>query len=365
MHNTRPSCSVWRMPYSSVNRLAQAMRTCTNFGGILYRSSFREIASPQRQQNIQEALADAVNYFVRGSGRANARGLSFCFATNFLSDKLDIYARNCPSVHYLALLDAISPWDAPSWVHEKVQKLPELNDAGIYHVTVEKIIWDNGSPAFSIKEGANYISTVVYHLYRVDETTGQTIRMGKVPVYYDPEEEMYRVYDLSKWPAVDGSLCQVELQNDIKVGNDNLLYNIPIMINSELANMRCVYWFDKAEYEVLGLWDGYDNDSNEFNRNVMSLSQVAGREYRILHDVVGGGRNDRPYALGPTMIMYRSLKLEELTLPPGTYYLEFAVYGLFLRPMTLERLKLNWGWTGIPDSGRSLGRNRTFGCQQL
>ena len=183
---------------------------------------------------------------------------------------------------------------------------------------------------------------MVYHLYRVDETTGQTIRIGKVPVYYDPEEEMYRVYDLSKWPAVDGSLCQVELQNDIKVGNDNLLYNIPIMINSELANMRCVYWFDKAEYEVLGLWDGYDNDSNEFNRNVMSLSQVAGREYRILHDVVDGGRTDRPYALGPTMIMYRSLKLEELTLPPGTYYLEFAVYGLFLRPMTLERLKLNW-----------------------
>ena len=57
----------------------------------------------------------------------------------------------------------------------------------------------------------------------------------------------------------------------------------------------------------------------------MSLSQVAGREYNLLHEVKSG---KKPYVFSPTMIMYRSMRIEEITLPPGTYYIQFSVYDL-------------------------------------
>ena len=307
---------------------------------ILYKDSYRTMTNIDHQKEMQEALAEAVPYSVRGAGRTGARGISFCYAMNFFGEKLDIYARNCPSPHYLALLDAISPWEAPAWVYAQVPQMPELLDHGIYHVKVSKKVWKNGSPAFAILEGEEFISTVQYTLLKKDEATGQKIRLGEVPVYYDPDEKMYRVYDLTKWPSIDGNLCQIELQNLITIGHYNILYNIPVMVDSELMNMRCVYWFDSAEWEVLGLWEGYDNDSSQFNRNVTSLSKVAGREYNLLYEVSGAKSFSKPYVFSPTMIMYRSMRLEEITLPPGTYYLEFKVFDAFMRPMRMETLEL-------------------------
>ena len=311
-----------------------------DFGGILYHSGLRESQDVDRQRDMQDALADVVNYCVRGAGRPAARGLSFCYATNFSGEKLEVYAHNCPSPHYLALLDAISDWEAPGWVYEQVDKLPELMDEGVFQVTIDKKTWKNGSPAFIVAEGEMFISTVEYSLYRKDKATGQTVRMGTVPVYYDPDADMYRVYDLTKWPSFDGSLCQIELQNKITDKVYNILYNIPMMIDSELMNMRCVYWFDKADYEVLGVWEGYDNDSSLFSRNVRSLSQLAGREYNLLYEVYGEQRGSRPYLFSPTMIMYRSMDLEEITLPAGTYYIEFVIYDVFMRPMYVEPVEL-------------------------
>ena len=327
---------------------------------VLYTDSYRTMANVDRQKEMQDALADAVPYSVRGAGRTGARGLSFCYAMNFFSDKLDVYARNCPSPHYLALLDAISPWEAPDWVYAQVDKMPELLENGIYHVTVDKRVWKNGSPAFVILEGNEFISTVQYTLLKIDEATGRKVRLGEVPVYYDPDEEMYRVYDLTKWPSIDGSLCEIELQNLITVGNYNILYNIPMMVDSELMNMRCVYWFDTAEWEVLGLWEGYDNDSSQFNRNVMSLSKVAGREYNLLYKVTGDKRASKPYVLSPTMILYRSMKLEEITLPPGTYYIEFSIFDVFMRPMRMETVELKLDGDTVTIQGDSWEGSETL-----
>ena len=311
-----------------------------DLGGIMYDPVLRNSASAAVQLVMQQALADAVDYCIHGAGRPQARGISFCLASNFQNDQLDVYARNCPSPHYLALLDAISPWEAPDWVYEQVEKVPDPIDEKAYQITVEKRVWKNGSPAFAILEGNGMIGSVEYNLYKLDEATGQQIRLGEVPVVYDADEELFRIYDLLKWPSLDGSLCEIELQNKVTIGDYNLLYNIPIMVDTELMNMRVAYWFDAAEWEVLGLWEGYDNDSSQFNRNVMSLSQVAGREYNLLYEVHGEKRGSKPYVFSPTMIMYRSMKLEEIILPPGSYYIDFTIYDVFMRPMRMETVEL-------------------------
>lgn len=42
------------------------------------------------------------------------------------------------------------------------------------------------------------------------------------------------------------------------------------------------------------------------------------------------------------MILYRSMNLKEIILPPGTYYIQFAVYDLFMRPMRMQMVEMKW-----------------------
>ena len=336
---------------------AEAVNDCATFGteyermydlgDVIAHLSLRTLADNSMQLRMQETLADAINYCVHGAGRPASRGLSFCYPTTFASDRIEVYAKNCPSPYYLALLDAIGPWTAPPRVYEKAARLPEMMENGGIKVKVRKSVWTNGSPAFSVLEGDQYISTVTYNLYKEDEESGQTIKLGKVPVYYDSDAGLYRVYDLVRWPSIDGNLCQIVLQNLVTVGNYNMLYNIPIMVDAEIMNMRCVYWFNKAAYEVLGLWEGYDNDSSTFNRNVTSLSMVAGREYRMLYEVVDGEHSEKTYHYTEPMTMYRSLTLDEITLPSGTYSIQFSVMDSFMRPMPMEMVEFTWDGTDI------------------
>ena len=75
-----------------------------------------------------------------------------------------------------------------------------------------------------------------------------------------------------------------------------------------------------------------------FNRNVRDLAQVTGREYRLLyrHD---GSEN---YETSAPKTMYRRLAVENAPLPAGTYYMEYVIYDVFMRPMKLERVELSW-----------------------
>ena len=313
-----------------------------DFGSMLYNPTFQSYAVPSEQLLLQEKLAETVDYCVRGSGRAGARGISFCFATNFTPDRLDIYARNCPSPHFLALLDAISVWEAPDWVYEKVDKIPEPMDRSAYQVGIEKTIWEgNGSPAFRVTSGEEHVDSVYYSLYQKDELTGEIVKLGRIPVYYDTEAELYRVYDLLSWASIEGNLCQLDAQNVVITDNPYILYNIPVMIDSDTLTMRGVYWFYRGEYEILGLWDNYDGDSSQFNRNVKSL--VSGREFSMLYEVKDSEKGRKTsYLASPQMMMYRALRVEETILPPGTYYLQYVIMDGFLREMPLDTVELSF-----------------------
>ena len=313
-----------------------------DLGGFMYAPVLRTSATADMQMILQETLAECVDYCVRGSGRPAARGISFCYATNFRKDKLDIYARNCPSPHYLAILDAISPWEAPDWVYEQADRVPELPDESIYQVKVEKTVWKNGSPAFRVTDGEYNVSSVRYTLYKFDELLEQKVNLGVVPVFYDKEAELYRVYDLTSWPSIDGNYCEIELQSIASNGSGDLLYNIPVMINTDIMNMRCAYRFAEATFEILGLWEDYDSDSSQFNRNVTSLSQVAGREYCLLYEVQNGKGGKTDYVSGPLMTMYRAIKVNEKKLPSGTYYLQFMIDDSFMRTMKLDTVEFSW-----------------------
>ena len=88
-----------------------------DLGGIFYEPVIGMILPTDLYYEMMDALAEAVVYNTHGIGRARAQGLSFCFATDFSPEELTVYARNCPSAHYLAFLDAVIPsWTAPEWL---------------------------------------------------------------------------------------------------------------------------------------------------------------------------------------------------------------------------------------------------------
>ena len=84
-----------------------------------------------------KALSDAVDYCVRGPGRREARGLTFCYPADFDDEEMTVYAQNCPMAPYLAYLDAVSDWTAPDWVYDSVERLPQIADIEMLQTTIE------------------------------------------------------------------------------------------------------------------------------------------------------------------------------------------------------------------------------------
>ena len=319
-----------------------------DLAGIMFQDSYRKTADAKLQWIFQNAMTGVVDYCVRGSGRPKARGLSFCYPTNSSAKELDIYAMNCPSPHYLVFLDAISPWTAPDWLYEQVDPLPEMSTLDAYQVGITKEVFQDGTPAFSVREGNEMmVGAVRYRLYRKDEKTGHILSLGEAPAYYDkktdPEHPVYRVYELQYWPALNKIHCEVDMLNEPRDGVYDILFNIPIRLGTETMYLRCAYRQATNRYEVYGVWDGYDANSALMNRNVEPLSQYAGQDFSLLYRIETEKKNAKTkYEPSETMKMYRALNVEEEILPPGTYYLDYVVYDVFRRPMAMERAEMIW-----------------------
>ena len=332
-----------------------------DLASMLYNTAVSESPFPGILWNLIDSLTGAVDYSLQGDGRASARGLSFCYAADFSVRELENYSRNCPSPHYLALLDAISPWSAPEEIYEQVERLPEMSEIPEFKVKVNKQIFRDGTPAFTIEEGYDInVGTVVYNIYRLNEETGQMESLGNAGVYQDTHDDprgIYRIYDLWNWPAINGMLCQIELLTVPYQGHYDSLINIPVRIGKEVWNLRCGYRAKDQAYTVYGLWEGFDSESNMFNRNVKTLAQFVGQEFRLLYEIAGiPGAQGKTYAASDPMRMTRELKVDETMLPPGKYKIEYVVKDLFNSSMKLEPLMMQWdgsqmelltaGWEG-------------------
>ena len=307
---------------------------------------------PRLRRDALAALRDAVVYSVRGSGRSAARGLSFCYAVDFDIEELNIYAHNCPSPHFLALLDAISPWTAPDWVYERAERLPDLDTLEIYRTKVKRFAKPDGTPVFDFVSNEvqewSESNVIRYNLYR-EEKTGTIVRLGLMPADFDYWEEdddyifAYSAVEPWLWPAVEGVTCAFDVLTANRPGWSEFLGNIPIMIDGEYGDLRCGYNEYENQYTVYGLWDGYDSNTGMFNRNVRSLAQLAGQTFAPVYPIFDGEYDSGDdWFKGQTLKMYRTLEVTNEPLPAGTYYIEYVIYDMFMRPMFLDWARMDW-----------------------
>lgn len=321
------------------------LQNMRDLGSLIYFPQLSNYIQTDYLDQVMNALQETVVYISRGSGRSEARGLSFCYPADFTADELNIYARNFPEPYYLSYLDAITEWTAPDWVYEQVNRVPEIDDIDAFRVVIEKKMTSSGMPALCFKGTNTNLDDLYFRLYKLNEGTGEIERLGITDCgieFSEDFEMLLRPSDPMHWPAIDGEICCIDLvQSDDKFR----LYNIPIQINSENAILRCGRKIDgeTSEYEVYGIWNGYDDNSTLMSRSVEELAMVAGRKYRLLYPVEGKEKDDpTSYANGPELKMYRQLDVGEVTLPAGIYYIQYELRDMFMRTMRLEMIEIHW-----------------------
>lgn len=362
------SSSTWKHLFGDSEKYGEAVDGMQDLAGLYYDVRIMTVLDTQLYRDTLDALSDAVVYSVRGNGRSAAMGISICDATQFDNEELDTYALNCPSPHYLAFWDALSPtWTAPDWVYEKAEKLPEVSDLESYRIEVEKDVSVDGIPGIVLdlltEVDANY------RLYRKNEETGQIVLLGENRTLIAKlEKKGYFLFYANEpwmWPAVENTICCIDMVENSYYGN---IYSIPLQIGTDIWNLRCSYDDEEDEFEIYGLWEGYDADSSVLGRNVTSLAMFAGRDFRLVYPVDDEGTDETQYEGSERMTLYRAIRMGIQPLPEGVYYIEYIVLDHFSRPITLERIEMIWDgqkavfsgiedwegsetlkWTGWPD----------------
>ena len=129
------------------------------------------------------------------------------------------------------------------------------------------------------------------------------------------------------------------------------------MIDGEKNVLRCgrtvIYPFNvtgnqtaQNEYEIYGVWEGYEETTLLLNRSVRPLSDLEGQEYCLLYPV-DETADDLSYKRSETLTMRKRLIVEEIPLPAGTYYLEYEIDDVFMRTSTLGRIRIEWDGVNI------------------
>ena len=322
-----------------------------DLGSFLYEEATLTMVDMDCRNALASALEDAVYYTVKGGARSSSKGLSFCLAQDMSPEEMDVFALNCKSAPYLALLDAVDEnWTAPDWVYEKARRLTPIDELDAYRMEWEMTEID-GLPALRFLVKGSRFLDCMFNLYRLDEDSDTICLLGTSDTLIDWDEEgnpCYMINAPTAWPSIEGEPCCIEL---VEVSGGTFLYNAPIRMDQARTNLRVrgVRTFDEAsgrwvdEYEALGLWEGYDEDTRMPARSVTSLYRVSGQSYKLLYPCCTlDGELEGHYTPSAPLKMYRALEIDNTPLPAGTYYCGFTIRDIFGRKYNTALTGLTW-----------------------
>lgn len=320
-----------------------------DLGAFLYNNVTVSLIDADIRNDLAAALSLAVCYNTKGSGRSDSKGLSFCYSPDMSPEEMNVYARNCQSAPYLALLDAVTPgWSAPDWVYKRARRLTPIEDMGDYSLDLRLVMREGELPKLLLAEGTGSMFTCVFNLYAMDGDLGTLYSLGDGQTLLKPDEELgnmlYMMNENGLWPMIDGAPCSTTL---IDSADSKYLFNVPVQINNNNSNLRLQAepTADSSSYEFLplGLWPGYDYETRMPNRVVISLQQMQGQDYRLLYPCCNDdGSRQKNYRFSDIMTMPRVLYVEYAPLAPGTYWVGYTVEDIFRREYRTPLVKLYW-----------------------
>lgn len=337
---------------------------------------------------LENAVDDAVVACVRGSYHPYSHGLSAYLALDSNTGKLDRLARTCQNPWQLAFLDAVNlRWDAPEWVNEITGEIPQLKPE-LYTVNFETETAEDLSRQFiHIYSGIESGGNIRYELQQYDKQRDIWYTLGKsedVELIDRKDDDITLAANFTgKWPAIDGQFLQISPKD---IQSNTVLMETPVYLPEWERDMelRILASYpeslderdedtqeetDKAdtededgkndeednekskaehivEYQLVGIWDGYEASTGLPDRNTYSLSELEGVGIQIAKPVYSGYL-DRigDYRYYEPIMGGTWLEVQDTVLPPGLYRLRYLITDKMDRTSTSEFVNLIWDGT--------------------
>ena len=298
--------------------------------------------SPKAAHAVQDAVEDAVVYNLRSSSHMYSHGLSVFNALNMDALTLDHFARTSKNAEHLAYLDCINPkWDAPDWVYEKTERLPEL-DRVHYLIKPTVSYSEDGSTAWLTMETGDAASVfLAYELMQKDAKSGVLYSLGtsgELEVEMDEETGavMYAAGFDGTWPTLGGLPQYMEIADDTE---EYVLYNIPVIYSDQVMQMRVKKDYPfmdeqgeamQTQYEIQGIWNQLDSHTGLPGRDVYPMSEIEGEKVSLCRVLYSSKLNKIADHL-PTkeMTLAKSMRIAPEKLPVGDYLMRFVVKDVF------------------------------------
>ena len=296
---------------------------------------------------VQDAIEEAVIYFLRSANHIYSRGLSIWYKLNADDKTLDHFARTCKNPEQLAFLDAVNlDWEAPEWVYETAQRHPDLNRQD-YVIKMDTAWTEDRKDAFmTVESGEAATATISYELMYIDEKSQIHYTLGENGDLVPETDEgtgkiCYFLNFDGRWPTLAGVPLSMSMVDDTE---NCAIFNVDVSINDQtsLEYLRVVQNYEttttdengkteeKPEYELSGFWDGYDEHTGLPGRNSYSLSEYKG-EKMTLFKLAYSSELKKVSAHVPVkdMTVTEDLKVTKEPLPKGQYLYRFVVRDVF------------------------------------
>ena len=249
------------------NNRSEGYTNMVDFGGLISAGS----AWSDNAVSVLEALDDAVIYKVQGPAHKASSGLSVYYPLSIQgSMELGIFRDVCVSTHYLALVDKIAYGfanggslegyrDNLSWNYDAMVADYSGQSTAITFLQ-EPAVDENGTYSFVLTEqGLHNTLSVDATVYMLSENEEDCLSIGYTSdVLADWDAGLIQDDFDGYWFSLpDGqnlSVCLVDENEDYSV------YTSPVTVNGEETNLRFIWYYDPARIELIGLWDGIDEN---------------------------------------------------------------------------------------------------------
>ena len=220
-------------------------------------------------------------------------------------------------------------------------------DPADYPVTFTTGIDDDGFFTLYVDSGMDILEDVQFALYLVDREEDTAILLGTdndIDVYWDEGVFYDNFYGV--WLTINGEYCSPILIDSQYEYN---LYTIPIELNGKRTNLRVMFVVESenedgvmGSYQVLGVWDGTDEETGITARNIKPLNEgdvvLPLFDAYPLSDIGGESEewmSDEIIAGAGGMVT-----LEEQELFDGEYYYTFILNDIFGRQYESDGVSL-------------------------
>lgn len=316
----------------------------------------------QEVRDASQILQSCVLYTMNGRLHKNASGLSVYYPVSIQgSEELKIFSQICPSNYYYALIDKIAYGaengsaadydnstllsdmaDINEWLGEESgftgdvsTNAGEFADIEIGQMGVSDIYFDEDGIYTVSFDNMDELAYACCSVGMDDDADGFFYLGTTEEVIYDIDRNCVTDNFDGLWPCINDNLLALELVNTT---DSCSIYTCNVLLNDEIeTNLRIEYDWEYDEWNVIGIWDGIDEETGMASREVYELQDgdvITPAYYWFSVD------DDEDWYYGDDIVVDGDLEITYEYLPEGVYYYCFElhdIYGnVYYTPFTLQ-----------------------------